>query len=172
MKRPSNINDYTKLSIQELLEIVATDFHKGMRETFATVNLQLEIAHKLEPREEELEFAWASLKEMERDFIQHISKEEQLLFPILTHPKKRQALPEEAKELNYFISNLKAEHALLKTQIAQIKRITNNYAAEPSFTPSHKLAYAQLNDLEQDFNRLFFVEEEYLFPRAIRFNNK
>lgn len=172
MKHSLTINDYTKLSTKDLLNIVSTDFHPGMRETFATANLQLETAHKLEPLEEELEFAWVLLKEMKKNFLQHIEKEKQLLFPLFSATKKRQRIQDEENELEDFIGNLKAEHMVLKKQISAIRKATKNYTTEPTHTPSHKLAYAQLNNLEQDFNRLFFVEEEYLFPRALRLNNK
>ncbi|HET6989768.1 MAG TPA: hemerythrin domain-containing protein [Bacteroidia bacterium] len=172
MKQPLNTNDYAKLSVENLLDIISDKFHKEIQETFDTVNLQLKIAHKLEPLEEELEFALVMVGEIEKKFTEHIEKEEILLFPILGVTKKRTGVYGEENDTEEFISDLKSEHDILKTQFSQIRKATNQYTCEPSSTPSHKLAYAQLNDLEQDINRLFFVEEEYLFPRVLRVQHK
>jgi iron-sulfur cluster repair protein YtfE (RIC family) len=168
MKQTSTSTDYAKLSIGDLLRVISDDFQKEMVETFETVNTQLKTAHKLEPLDEELEFALVTSQQVEEKFMELINKEEKFLFPLLTFSKKKQVADEEKSDFNSFISALKTEHQNLKKQFSLIRKATGNYNCEPSFTPSHKLAFAQLNDLEQDFNRLFFVEEEYLFPRALK----
>ena len=172
MLQQTNTRDYAKLNIHDLTKVVSVEFHKGIRETFATVNMNLEIAHKLEPYEEELEYAWANLKSMEKKFEEHIRKEEQFLFPIFSVVKKR--LRDNDREIDFknFIDSLISDHRWLKKQMEQIRKVTNQYTCEPSNTPSHKLAYAQLNDLEQDFNKMFFVEEEFLFQRALKIHGK
>jgi iron-sulfur cluster repair protein YtfE (RIC family) len=172
MKRALNTSDYTKMSIQDLLNVITNDFHNEMKETFETVNLQLTTAYNLEPREEELEFACVTMKQTEKKFVEHIEKEEQLLFPLFSISKKRKNNSADGIDLEEFIDGLRSEHNWIRQQIGQIRKATNNYKSEPAFTPSHKLAYAQLNDLEQDFTRLFFIEEEYLFPRALKIHAK
>lgn len=172
MINPSHSREYDKLSIHDLLRIVSDEFQKEIKETFATVNMNLEVAHKLEPNEEELEFVFAKLKSMEAKFLEHIYKEEQLLFPIFSVAKKRLRSIDEKNNFEKFINSLKAEHNWIKEQINLIRKATRNYQCEPSNTPSHKLAFAQLNDLEQDIHKIFFVEEEFLFRRALKFEGK
>lgn len=171
MKQTSNSSDYAKLKTGDLLDVISNDFQKEIVETIETVNLQLKTAHKLEPFDEELEFALVTSQEVEEKFTELISKEEKFLFPILRTSKKRVQGEDEKIDFRSFISSLKEEHQKLKKQFSMIRKATHNYNCEPSYTPSHKLAFAQLNDLEQDFNRLFFVEEEYLFPRALKLQN-
>ncbi len=168
MRRFNNTGEYAKFSIQDLLETVSNDFHASMKDTIATVLVQLETSHKLEPQEEELEFALQALKEMEQKFNEHILKEEFLLFPLFNIEQKKRGTAQQLYGVEEFIRELKYEHEWMKDRFARIGKATHHYQCPMSATPSHKLAYAQLNDLEQDFTRLFFVEEEYLFPRLIR----
>lgn len=75
MKSLSNINQFAKSTMPDLLHIISTRFHCGMRDTIATVIVQLEAARKLEPHDEELEFALANLKVIEHYSIEHIEKD-------------------------------------------------------------------------------------------------
>ncbi|MCX6310567.1 MAG: hemerythrin domain-containing protein [Bacteroidetes bacterium] len=172
MLQRTNSKDYARLGIKDLIKVISVEFHIGIRENFATLNLNLETAHKLEPHGEELEFAWATLKTMEEKLKEHIQKEEQFLFPVFSIARKRMKEDGESINLEMFIDSLKGEHLWLKKQLLQIQTITNHYKCEPTYTPSHKLAFALLNDLEQNLNKMFYVEELFLFPLALKIQNK
>lgn len=159
---------YEQFSNSELLGIVDKEFHKKIAETLTTLSLNLETAHQLEPYEEELEYAWTNVKAMEELFSEHIQKEEQLLFPVFSNGKKRIRFNGEKRDLGNFIDKLIADHSLLKNQITQIRMVTEQYKCETSATPSHKLAFSLLSELEHDLNKMVFVEEEFLFPRAMK----
>jgi len=162
----NNNGEYARLSVQELLDLVSGQMHDGAKDAMDTALVQLETAHKLEPNDEALEFAMVSLKTMQEKFNAHSGKEERLLFPLFKNGRSRNEALKNGVE--NFVAELLQEHDWLRTRLDWISRATRKYQCEPTATPSHKLAYAHLNDLEQDFNRLFFVEEEYLFPRLIR----
>jgi len=172
MKRTVNTGEFENLNSNELLDLVSTDFHSATRETLDTVDVQLQTAHKCDPKDEELEYAWTVIKTMRGKFEEHVRKEERLLFPLLTVSKRKSINSNEAREVVDFIGELKEEHQEIKNQFVLLRKATHEYECAVDSFPSQKLAYAQLNNLEQDFNRIFFVEEEYVFPRLLRFYNK
>ena len=172
MKRIMNSREFEKLNGSDLLHLISTEFHAGMREKLETVNMQLATADRCEPENEELEFTLATLKSINEKFLEHVGKEERLLFPLISIARKKESVESEKKNVAEFIVELKKEHNWLKNQLQLIRKATNDYQCQINSSPSHKLAYAQLHDLEQDFNRAFFVEEEYLFPRLLRIHHK
>src|ERR1700749_4769495 len=84
MKRVIHNNEFEKLNANELLDLFSTDFHSATKEKLATVNLQLETAHKCDVQDEELEFALNTIKKVRARFEEHIGKEERFLFPLLS----------------------------------------------------------------------------------------
>ena len=168
MRRTINSTEFEKLNANELLDLISSDFHSATSEKLATVNLQLETAHKCDVQDEELEFALRTIKNVRKKFEEHVGKEERLLFPLLSVHKKKHNIPDNTKDVTGFIAELKEEHQWIKNQFSLMRKATHEYQCPIDSFPSHKLAYAQLNDLEQDFNRLFFVEEQYIFPRILR----
>jgi iron-sulfur cluster repair protein YtfE (RIC family) len=168
MRRTLNNSEFEKLNGRELVDFVSNDLHEGIGEKLSTVNLQLKTASKCEDLNEEIEFSLAVITSLQARFIEHVGKEEQLLFPLLTHVRKKHNESKEASGVMEFIAELKEEHQWMKNQLKQIREATHEYECDINSCPSHKLAYAQLNDLEQDFTHLFFVEEQYLFPYLFR----
>jgi iron-sulfur cluster repair protein YtfE (RIC family) len=168
MNHTINKTELGKLNGNDLLNLISSEFHVGMNESFTSVSQQLEIARKLEAIDEELEFSLVSIKKIREKFLEHMQKEERLLFPLLSSPRKSKTSLNGENGIGEFIAELKEEHTWIRKQFDLINKATHHYECDTDSTPSHKLAFAQLNDLEQDFKKLFFIEEEYVFPRLIR----
>lgn len=168
MNRNVNTSEYEKLSSHELLNLVSSEFHAATRETLATVCVQLDTAHKCDVDDEEIEFALTTMKLLSEKFEEHVGKEERLLFPLLSVAKRKRSDAKELKDVAEFIEDLKEEHKWVKSQFALVRKATNDYQCDIDSFPSQKLAYAHMNNLEQDFNRSFFVEEQYIFSRILR----
>lgn len=134
-------------------------------ESFNTAITQLETAHRIESGEEEVNYILGVVKKMREVFIGNAGKEERFLFPLINLRSEQMKIASEMKELGDFISELKENQQWIKTEISKIRRITLEYHCPVNASPSHKLAYARLSVLEQDFNRLAFIEEEFLFPK-------
>lgn len=167
MRPQINNQNYARLPLKELAVLIATDYHATLKESMETVLVQIEAANRIEPGNRELSKASVLIEQIRDFFIQHAGKEERLLFPLLNTNSENRRTGRDAEELRRFITELKSEHRQLSVELQKIRLLTNSYNTEPTASPSQKLAYAQLNDFEQDVNRLIYIEEEFFFPRLL-----
>lgn len=166
MKRtPSNSTEYNRLNTRELVTLIAADYHPALKDALDSVIVQMETAQKVESGDQNVKKTLATIRLFRDLFLEHSGKEERLLFPLVTNPADKKMSGNDVSEIREFLAELKSEHRRMEEEIDRIRIYTDHYSSEPSASPSHKLAYAQLNEFEQDFNRLVFVEEEFLFPR-------
>lgn len=168
MNYTTNNTALGKMGGMDLVHLISNEFHSGMNESFITVRQQLETAKKLQAEDEEMEFSLEKIKKIQEKFLEHSQKETRLLFPLLNSSKSKKSFMKEEENIGEFVEELREEHEWIKKQFNLIRSATHHYECDVDSTPSHKLAYAQLNDLDQDFKRLFFIEEEYLFPKLVR----
>lgn len=159
--------NYAQLPLKELAALIAKDYQPSLKESMNTILVQLDAAHSIEPGKKEITTARAFVSRVSEIFFQHAGKEERLLFPLCSTATEKRASGRDIKELVQFIAELKSEHKQITEEIDNIRALTNTYNYEPLASPSQKLAYAQLNEFEQDVNRLIYIEEEFLFPRLL-----
>lgn len=167
MRPPINNQNYSRLPLRELAVLIATDYHSNLKEAMETVLVQLEAAHRIDPENAELSQARAQIILIRDFFLQHAGKEERFLFPLLNGDSEKRASGRDAEELRRFIAELKTEHRQLMSELTRLRSLTHTYNSKPAASPSQKLAYAQMNDFEQDVNRLVYIEEEFFFPRLL-----
>lgn len=167
MRPPINNQNYSLLPLRELAILISDDYHAKLKEAMETVLVQLDAAHHIDAEKKELGLAHDFIIQIRDFFLQHAGKEERFLFPLLNNESGKRPSGRDTEELRRFINELKAEHRQLMTQLTKLRSLTNTYNATPMASPSQKLAYAQMNDFEQDVNRLIYIEEEFLFPRLL-----
>ena len=60
------------------------------------------------------------------------------------------------------------EEHVLSALMLKIRLLTNNYATPDHACVSHRLAVARLKELDNDLMQHIYLENEVLFPRAIK----
>lgn len=156
--------EYKMLTTRELMALVVEEYQPGQKQAFGLAIVQLEAACKVEPENDELKKVRKLVHQIEKRFDEHCGKEKRLLFPLFAAgEQKNDELS--AKELSVFIQELSDEHEEQRQLYRNLRLLTHDFRFDPPASPAHKLAYAHLDDLEQDFLRMAFIEEEYLFPR-------
>lgn len=163
MKASIHTQEHSRLPLKELVVLLSKDYHSTLKESIDTILVQLGTAHAIEEKNEELTKTKTLAGLLREFFFQHAAKEGRFLFPL----SEKQVTEKDADELRLFITSLKSEHRQLTKKILRIRMLTNNYNCGPAASPSQKLAYARLNEFEQDVNRLIYIEEEFLFPRLL-----
>jgi len=169
MKTRERNNEYAKLGTKELIALISEEYFRSMGEGFDTVVMQLETSGKIAPEDKALVKIQVEVKRIREMFMQHAGKEQRFLFPLFQVNKKEKREAMSREELESFLDEMRGEHEQLRKEFETVGMLTHHFNFEPTASPSQKLAFAQLNDLEQDFNRMIFVEEEYLFPRVWQF---
>lgn len=125
---------------------------------------QLNVAEKLTPNDTTLQSVLQIVRDLKSALHNHIAKEDRLLYPLMRTASNGTWVAA-GSEIKTFVQEIIHEHSELKELLSQLRRATADYSCSPKASPSQKLAFAQLNVLEQDLNMLFYVEEEYLFPK-------
>lgn len=172
MKQTFYTSDYSRLPLRELAVLIAQDYHSSLKEAIDTVLVHLDTAYSIHSSDKKLVRIRALASRIREMFVEHAEKEERLLFPMLLADTDKRFTGRDIQEFRLFLGELKAEHRRLGEEFTNVRDLTNNYNFEASASPSEKLAYARLNEFEQDLNRLFYIEEEFLFPRIQAINQK
>ncbi|HTL82191.1 MAG TPA: hypothetical protein VL651_10825 [Bacteroidia bacterium] len=166
MNIAKELRSYPDLKMKDLVKLIREEYVPAIRESFSTIITLLGSAHIVEPSEEEVNYILHHVQRLAEEFRVHAETEDTKLFPVKhflytdDHHLDREA--------GRLLQESLKEHARFRFEMSNIRNLSAEYHCEVTSSPSHKLAYAQLSDLEQDMKRLFFIEEEYLFPKLKR----
>ena len=102
----------------------------------------------------------ALLEEVSSSVLEHLDKEERVLFPmILSHAGARIAAP---------IGVLEDEHDDHGASLARLRQATNGFTPPPDACTTWRALYLRLATLETDLMEHVHLENNVLFPRALR----
>lgn len=106
------------------------------------------------------------------DLLNHLQKEEQILFPYIEQLEAAQqdqrALPHACfASVGQPIAMMHYEHDASATLLAHLAKLTNNYSAPTAANTEVSALYAGLKAFADDLHEHIRVENEELFPGAI-----
>jgi len=107
------------------------------------------------------------------NLLQHMQKEEQILFPLIKEMVEAKSGETEFSgshcgTVQSPISVMKQEHEAEGDRFEKISVITNNYFIPEDACNSFSYAYQKLQEFEQDLHRHIHLENNILFPEAIK----
>lgn len=150
-----------KANIRDVLNELELYMRPRIKEAVEVAQEQLHVAEKITPDDTTLQSVLQIVRDLKSSLHTHITKEDRLLYPLIRNASSGTG----GAEIKAFVQEMISEHSALKESLAQLRRATADYNSLPKASPSQRLAFAQLNVLEQDLNMMFYVEEEYLFPK-------
>lgn len=138
------------------------------------------LAHKVVGRhggtKPELPVIQSRLAQLDEELMQHLAKEERVLFPYVV--SLEQAIADgSAKPCGCFgsvadpIAMMTEEHDAAGTLIAEIRSLSQNFTVPEGACPTFHAFYDGLRELEQDLHQHIHLENNILFPRAIAMEN-
>ena len=103
----------------------------------------------------------------------HFQKEESIVFPFVkavAEAKKTGKIQELQNqfELSEPIRMMENEHEEAGEILAEINRMTNNYTPPSGACNSFQFLYSKLKDLEEDLHQHIHLENNILFPKALK----
>jgi regulator of cell morphogenesis and NO signaling len=107
------------------------------------------------------------------DLLQHMRKEEQMLFPyilsLLTAKKTGQRLsfPPFGSVKNP-IQMMEQEHQAAGDEMYEIRSLSNGYTPPDDACTTFKVSYQELKDFENDLHQHVHLENNILFPKAVQ----
>jgi regulator of cell morphogenesis and NO signaling len=106
------------------------------------------------------------------DLLQHLSKEEMMLFPYITNLERNLASCG-PRSLGCFgsvrnpIRVMITEHEAAGEALAQIRELSQDFTPPEGACPTYRGFYSALAEFERDLHRHVHLENNILFPRAI-----
>ncbi|MCA9729585.1 MAG: iron-sulfur cluster repair di-iron protein [Candidatus Eisenbacteria bacterium] len=151
---------WTEQPLPELIEYIVEHYHADLREELP---LLVELAEKVELRHADKDTCprglTAHLRHVHAAVLDHLAKEEQVLFPlILAGMGTRAAAPVHAME---------HEHHDHGANLAHIRELAHDLVPPAEACPSWQALYLRLARLESELMEHIHLENNVLFPRAL-----
>lgn len=166
-RTPETVN-FNEMKVDKLVDYVINTHHSFIKEALNTFDVHLKTVVKIDMKNHP-EIKPINILMFELKFLleQHLNMEEHILFPyingIIKNQKYNALLTE--KLIENPIHKITKEHDEVEFLLKKIRNLSNNYRPPVDSSPSLKLCYAQLFDLEQDIHKHIFLEEKFLFPK-------
>lgn len=106
------------------------------------------------------------------ELLQHMQKEEQVLFPYINNlysAYQNKAMPPNAQfgTVANPLRVLENEHEIAGNLMQQIKDLTQNYTLPSDACNTYGVTFARLHEFETDLHRHVHLENNILFPKAL-----
>lgn len=155
-ERELSVDNYRKLGLRDLEQLYTNRIIPHINESLTSIStlmnsgLEVKAITGLHAQATEL------LEQFVQVYTNHSAKEVTLISMLLNRKPAK---------LADLIPQLKDSHAQMRRLLTQISELGVECDKLHSCSYLHKLGYAYVSNLSQDISRLFFLEEEYLFPR-------
>ncbi len=120
----------------------------------------------------ELHEVYASFRDAAKNLSDHMKKEELVLFPHIRQMEKHRIegdpVPANMGLAASAIHQMEAEHQVEGERFMKLSEITNNYSVPPDGCNTFEVSYKTLEEFEKDLHRHIHLENNVLFPRAVR----
>lgn len=182
------LNDLKKYSFGEdifndwdlgfLIDYIVNAHHSYLRKYLPQINGHLStLVNKHSgkyPQLKELELEFMIMK---KELEEHILKEENVLFPYIKNLVNLEITKSEFSvppfgSIENPISVMEREHSEAGQSLENIKTLTHNFLPEDSFCNTHKITYKELEDLYKDLHKHIHLENNILFPKAKKLEEK
>lgn len=152
---------FETMPLGQVIDFILPNFHEKHRTQLPEL---IELAEKVENRHADHPACPKGLAELIRkvydDLTMHMMKEEQVLFPLIKAGRGTMtAAP---------ISVMEAEHDEANRDLAEIICLTNQFTPPEGACTSWQNLYNGLREFAQDLTDHVALENDNLFPRALR----
>ncbi len=164
---PSDQRDWTGAPLHELIDHVIRTYHDPLRAGLPRLQaIAGKVAQVHGSRDGHLARVEEIVDELHDDLLAHIDKEEMVAFPAvraLEHGDR-----DAAADVALFVEALEQEHDGAGELLAELRRLTGGYAQPEWSCNTFSTLYRELQDLETSLHVHVHLENNILFPRALR----
>ena len=176
-KFPDN-KDYDEWELGMLADYIVATHHQYIKDNAESLNgLAIKVAEHHGQNNPELHRVATSTHHFLQDLLNHITNEEEVLFPVIRQLLSKKDNPSEvlsyeAGTLDHPIRILLKEHEIAGEDLNFLRRITNNFAPPKNACNSFTYLYEKLKEFESDLYIHLRIENDYLFPRALKLDEE
>ena len=167
--KPSSV-DFDTLPLSDLADhIVSTHHDRTRRELPQILYYLAKVSSKHGDRHGELIKIFEKFSELRDEMVMHMQKEESILFPrIKKLEEAHQNSQRHAFSLQIPINVMEDEHEHAGNLFKEIRSLSDNYTPPADACTTYRLSFAALQALEADLHQHIHLENNILFPRAIK----
>jgi regulator of cell morphogenesis and NO signaling len=164
--------------LSELTRHIVEAHHAKVRKEIPRLNALLEKVNSrhgnVHPELTPMKLVFAFVGE---DMLNHMQKEEQVLFPYINRlecASNEGTLPGPTPfgSVTRPVECMMRDHEKAGKEMQQIRNLSNAYTLPDGACLSYRALYDGLRDFEQDLHRHVYLENNILFPRAIELESK
>jgi len=169
----STAENWQQRTMAELIaHIVATHHAYVKSELPRLAILAQKVVNRHGDTKAELPQIQAALAALDEELIQHLAKEEAILFPYIVKLERASAgVATQPAACFGTVANpiamMTQEHEAAGALLAQMRRLSQNFLPPEGACPTFHAFYNGLKEFEQDLHRHIHMENNILFPRAI-----
>ncbi len=168
------VTDYNSWPIDLLVDYIEKKHHRYVREQLPVLTGYLDKICKVHGGQHPELLQVQTLFALTADeFPQHMHKEEQMLFPYIRQlvnisEGKGEKTPPPFGAVQNPIHMMKQEHNAEGERFNAIRRLSNNYTVPADGCNTYRTTYALLDAFERDLHLHIHLENNILFPKAIK----
>lgn len=169
----SDTIQYQNMSLTQLADYIVLTHHSYVKKEMPAILGYLEkVASKHGGHHPEMIKVLEIFAAVKEELEQHMQKEEQILFPRIKEVEQQLSDKSETIINNSFllspISVMEQEHEHAGNAMAAIRQLTNNYTPPTDACTTYRLSFAALQAFELDLHQHVHLENNILFPKALR----
>ncbi len=150
---------WTTAPLDELIEHILWKHHRPLDQELPRLRQLTATVRDAHPEHAaSLAKVQLTLDAIVQDLVDHMPKEEQVLFPLILSGRGHVAtMP---------MHVMGAEHRELETRLDELAALTDDFQAPPGACPTWQALWQGLGALRDDLVLHIYLEDEVLFPRA------
>ena len=166
--------EWSRASLELLCAHIVVKHHAyARRELPRLIELAANVLARHGDAHPELAAIHATLSQLELDTNDHLAKEESVLFPYIVNLERSLTTPDLDPVSCYGflpdpVALLSHDHEEVGAQLSHIRQLSHNFTAPLGVCLTYRLFYTGLQELEHDFRQHIHLENNILFPRAVK----
>lgn len=172
-------SDIERWSAKELADYIEQTHHKYVRDTTPILTAYLKkVATVHGDRHPELREIYTLFIDSSVDLLNHMIKEESVLFPAIRTMEKTVENGALLEKPFFFgtvenpIAMMRQDHEAEGDRFAQIAALSNNYTPPQDACNTYMVSFAKLKEFEADLHRHIHLENNILFHKAVTLEQK
>jgi regulator of cell morphogenesis and NO signaling len=169
--------NFDNLSLSQLAEYIVTTHHEYVKKEMPAIAMYLQkVTSKHGGHHPEMLKVFEIFMAVKEEMEQHMQKEEVVLFPRIKELEKQIGMGNQPQiNITYLkapITMMEHEHDHAGSALAEIRQLTANYNPPADACTTYRLSFAALEAFELDLHQHVHLENNILFPKAMKLFEK
>lgn len=164
-------HDFNNWELDFLADYIAQTHHKYVKENATVINgLAQKVAAHHGSKHPELPRLAESTFHFLQDLLNHMAKEENVLFPAIKQVvvSKRSGQDISAINLQAPVNAMMKEHEISGEDLRFFRKLTNDYQLPEDACNSYNYLFEKMKEFENDLFQHIHLENNILFPKALK----